>query len=173
MTDKQKNILKSALILFAEQGYAATSTSKVAKEAGVSEGLIFRHFENKEGLLNAIMELAKASAKREYEGVLSKSDPKAIIKGVIELPFNINKDQYLLWKLIYALKWQTETYDHSMSAPIKSALINAFDQLGYNDPSAEAETILLLIDGIATTVLLRKPNNQDAILKSLLGKYNV
>lgn len=173
MTDKQKNILKAALILFAEQGYAATSTSKVAKEAGVSEGLIFRHFENKEGLLNAIMELAKASAMREYAPIISTTDPKAIIRGVLEMPFNIGQDQYLLWKLIYALKWQTATYDHSMSAPIRTALIRAFRELRYDDPVAESETVLLLIDGIATAVLLRKPDNQPNILKSLLKRYNV
>ena len=173
MTDKQKNILKAALILFAEQGYAATSTSKVAKEAGVSEGLIFRHFENKKGLLNAIMVLAKASANREYAGVLSNTNPKEVIRGIIEMPFNISEDQYLLWKLIYTIKWQSETYDHSLSAPVKKALVDAFDQLGYDNPIAEAETILLLIDGIATAVLLRKPENQNAILESILNKYNV
>ena len=44
MTEKQENILKAALQLFAKEGFYATSTSKVAKLAGVSEGLIFRHF---------------------------------------------------------------------------------------------------------------------------------
>ena len=55
MTDKQLNILKIALQLFANEGFHATSTSRIAKEAGVSEGLIFRHFINKEGLLRAIL----------------------------------------------------------------------------------------------------------------------
>ena len=49
MTEKQEKIVQSALQLFAQEGYHATSTSKVAKHAGVSEGLIFRHFRNKDG----------------------------------------------------------------------------------------------------------------------------
>lgn len=37
--------------LFAEHGFTATSTRKVARAADVSEGLIFHHFGNKQGLL--------------------------------------------------------------------------------------------------------------------------
>ena len=44
---KKEQILNAALELFANDGFTATSTSKVAKRAGVSEGLIFRHFGNK------------------------------------------------------------------------------------------------------------------------------
>ena len=44
MTEKQESILQAALKLFATEGYASTSTNKVAKVAGVSEGLIFHHF---------------------------------------------------------------------------------------------------------------------------------
>jgi len=47
MTEKQERILETALSLFAKDGFSATSTSKVARDAGVSEGLMFRHFENK------------------------------------------------------------------------------------------------------------------------------
>lgn len=173
MTVKQENILKAALVLFAEQGYAATSTSKVAKAAGVSEGLIFRHFGNKEGLLNAIMEQAKEAAFKQYAPIFAKSDPKEVIRGVVELVFNAEEQHHPLWKLVYALKWQTETYDYSISKPIKTVLTDAFTKLGYDDPDAEAELMLIHIDGIALAVLLRKPNNLEAIKNSLLAKYNL
>ena len=52
MTEKQKEILNSALKLIAKQGFQATSTRSIAKEAGVSEGLIFRYFQNKKGSLS-------------------------------------------------------------------------------------------------------------------------
>ena len=54
MTNKKEKILLTALELFANEGFKSVTTSKIAKEAGVSEGLIFRHFENKKGLLNAL-----------------------------------------------------------------------------------------------------------------------
>ena len=44
---KKKIILETALELFSRNGYSTTSTAKIAKTAGVSEGLIFKHYENK------------------------------------------------------------------------------------------------------------------------------
>lgn len=55
LTEKQKGILKAATELFAEKGYAATSTSEIAKKAGVAEGTIFRHYKSKKDLLLKIV----------------------------------------------------------------------------------------------------------------------
>ena len=55
MTEKQQKILSSAQKLFALDGVAAVSTARIAKEAGVSEALIFRHFGNKQLLVNAVV----------------------------------------------------------------------------------------------------------------------
>ncbi len=62
MTDKKEKILQAALELFAEEGFKPTSTSKIAKKAGVSEGLIFSHFCNKDGLLQAIIKEGEEQA---------------------------------------------------------------------------------------------------------------
>jgi AcrR family transcriptional regulator len=53
---RRKEILKTALGLFAAQGFDATSTRQIAKEAGIAEGLIFHYFPTKAGLLTAILE---------------------------------------------------------------------------------------------------------------------
>lgn len=50
-TIKQRKIIEAGVKLFSEQGYANTSTAQIAKEAGVSEGLIFKSFKSKENLL--------------------------------------------------------------------------------------------------------------------------
>lgn len=55
LTEKQKGILAAATELFAEKGYAATSTSEIAKKAGVAEGTIFRHYKSKKDLLLTIV----------------------------------------------------------------------------------------------------------------------
>jgi AcrR family transcriptional regulator len=55
LTDKQKKIIVSAIESFAEKGYSATSTSEIAKKAGVAEGTIFRHYKTKKDLLLAIV----------------------------------------------------------------------------------------------------------------------
>ncbi|MEO1449273.1 MAG: helix-turn-helix domain-containing protein [Bacteroidota bacterium] len=171
MTEKQKNILEAALKLFAVDGYNATSTSKVAKAAGVSEGLIFRHFKNKEGLLNAILEEAHQYAKLAYADIILTEAPRELIMKALSLPFTYGKEHYEHWRLVYALKWQTNRYDETPYAPIKKALTAAFSELGYADPVAEAELIFILMDGAATAMLLHEPKNKMEILAALQKKY--
>jgi AcrR family transcriptional regulator len=55
LTDKQRKIIISAIESFAEKGFSATSTSEIAKKAGVAEGTIFRHYKTKKDLLLAIV----------------------------------------------------------------------------------------------------------------------
>ncbi|MRH43696.1 TetR family transcriptional regulator [Aquibacillus halophilus] len=54
LTEKKVNILVAAIEIFAEKGYSATSTSEIAKRAGVAEGTIFRHYDSKKDLLLGI-----------------------------------------------------------------------------------------------------------------------
>jgi AcrR family transcriptional regulator len=51
---KREAILAAALALFAERGFDGTSVPLVAKEAGVGAGTIYRYFESKEALVNAL-----------------------------------------------------------------------------------------------------------------------
>ncbi|MEI5908275.1 TetR/AcrR family transcriptional regulator [Bacillus spongiae] len=51
VTEKQRRIIEAAVEMFAENGYAATSTNQIAKRAGVAEGTIFRHYQTKKDLL--------------------------------------------------------------------------------------------------------------------------
>ncbi|AIE61621.1 TetR/AcrR family transcriptional regulator [Bacillus methanolicus] len=55
LTEKQKKIIIAAIESFSEKGYAATSTSEIAKKAGVAEGTIFRHYKTKKDLLVSIV----------------------------------------------------------------------------------------------------------------------
>ena len=53
--DRKQAILKAASHLFAERGFASTSTSAIAKKAGVAEGLIFHYFKTKQGIIINIL----------------------------------------------------------------------------------------------------------------------
>ncbi len=52
----KEKILASAIIKFKEQGYTGASMRLIAKGAGVSLGNVYRYFENKDALFNAIIE---------------------------------------------------------------------------------------------------------------------
>ena len=55
MPDGKRRILQAAVKLFAENGFHATSTATIAKEAGLSDAAMFKHFKNKDALLEAIL----------------------------------------------------------------------------------------------------------------------
>lgn len=173
MTEKQEKILYAALALFANEGYHAVSTSKIAKQAGVSEALIFRHFDNKEGLLAAIMQIAGEKAKQAYADVVMTTEPEEVIRKALTLPYTIPEKEYKMWRLVYALKWQTNKYDSSKNEPLRMALVNAFKKLGYKNPEAETEVVMILTDGAATAILLHEPDNKKEIVKALLTKYGL
>ncbi|MBO9998774.1 MAG: TetR/AcrR family transcriptional regulator [Cyanobacteria bacterium SID2] len=50
-TETRTRILKSARRLFARQGFEGTTTRALARDAGVAEGTLFRHFDNKKAIL--------------------------------------------------------------------------------------------------------------------------
>ncbi|MGF1537154.1 MAG: TetR/AcrR family transcriptional regulator [Elainellaceae cyanobacterium] len=47
----QTRIINKAQQLFSRRGYAGTTTRELAQSAGVAEGTLFRHFENKKAIL--------------------------------------------------------------------------------------------------------------------------
>jgi len=46
----EDKILNASIVLFSQKGFTAVTTKEIAKEAGVSEMTLFRHFESKHNL---------------------------------------------------------------------------------------------------------------------------
>jgi AcrR family transcriptional regulator len=53
--ERRRAIIEAAMPLFARQGFAGTTTKLIAREAGVSEALLFQHFPTKVELYRAIV----------------------------------------------------------------------------------------------------------------------
>ena len=70
---RKNAILKAAIFLFAERGFHATSTSAVAKMAGVAEGLIFHYFKNKEGIFLHILKEMMDAYIEEMGAIVEKA----------------------------------------------------------------------------------------------------
>lgn len=173
MTEKQQKIVDSALELFAKEGYHATSTSKVARHAGVSEGLIFRHFKNKEGLLEAILDEGERRIKLLFVDIVMENDPKEVIRKTLEMTSNIDESDYGFWKLQFKLKWELEVSGDEKMEPLKMALANAFQKLGYQSPELEAGLILLYIDGLGSAVLKGSSIDAKEMTQFIVKKYKL
>lgn len=172
MTDKQKSILESALTLFSEKGYSAVSTSLISKQANVSEGLIFRHFKDKQGLLNHLVSVWNDQFQVRITEISSIEKPEQRIQAVMEMPFLINESDFPYWKLVFSLRWQNSELISEYMLILKEMLEDALKELKYTDAVSEADLIMAYFDGFISTVVLR--NDQDLssrLLHTLKKKY--
>ena len=83
--NSRERILNSAIGLFSEKGFSATTTKQIAENAGVNEALIFRYFSNKSKLYSAIIK--------------EKIDEEPKIELPLEL-FKDTKDDYKIFRSI-------------------------------------------------------------------------
>jgi len=54
--ERYKQILRVAIELFSQRGFSGTTTKEIARAAGVSEAMVFRHFATKHELYHAILD---------------------------------------------------------------------------------------------------------------------
>lgn len=80
--ETRSRILDGASVLFAEQGYAASSISKIAKKAGVLPGSIYWAFESKEQIFAEVLKHAGNQWKEEFIAIqnVEISDIKSYTK---------------------------------------------------------------------------------------------
>ena len=171
MTARKERILKSSLELFTENGFHGTSTYGISQHAEVSEGLIFRHFKNKEGLGKAIVEYANEQLAMLYTPILNEVDAATVIRKSLELPFNMPKALLPYLKLRTKLEWELNLDNADHFAEVRTALTNAFTTLGYYQPAQEARVVEMLIEGTLAEVLKGKLADAEVLLAYFKTKY--
>ncbi len=70
--DRKNAIIRAVMPIFAQKGFHGTTTKELAKAAGVSEALLYKHFPSKEMIYNAIWEehLFEDENKLEVESII-------------------------------------------------------------------------------------------------------
>ena len=53
--ERQASLIQAATALFAKKGFNGTTTKEIAKAAGISEALVYKHFPTKHALYAAIL----------------------------------------------------------------------------------------------------------------------
>ena len=95
---KEEKIIETSIKLFNEDGFHGTSTSRIAKTAGVANGTLFQYFPTKENLVVS----AFISIKDELLEFLAEEEPgKSNIKQVLKSQFV----RSLVWALDHRAKF--------------------------------------------------------------------
>lgn len=74
---RREQLLDVAETLFAQQGYAGATTSQIARAAGVTEPIIYRHFKSKRDLFVALIERTGRRTLELWQRDLSDEDDPA------------------------------------------------------------------------------------------------
>jgi AcrR family transcriptional regulator len=179
MTVKKDTILQIALELFSNMGYANTSTNRIAKKAKVSEGLIFRHFTNKEGLLDAIVAIGTQSIDDYLLKMQNEMDSKKVISLAIEFPLNIMNENSAYWNLVTSLKYQSpeiaaKYHNSETFTRINKIIENAFTNLSYHNPEMETKYLFLSIMGLSS--MYKQNHNKEELVELvsfIKSKYQI
>jgi AcrR family transcriptional regulator len=72
---RREQVIASALALFCEQGYEATTTSDIARHAGVGQGTIYRYVSSKRDLLDLVFDSAVEEVLAALQPMLLADEP--------------------------------------------------------------------------------------------------
>jgi len=177
--ESMKKIMDAAFSLIAKQGYESTSIAQIAKEAGVSKGLMYNYFDSKEDLLEKLVNGAMSEGDKVIGELLSE-DPKVTLQNIFEWFFKELKERPEYWTLMTELTFRIGKFKfvHDMAtAKMKgytTFLTELLQQLNFPNSEGEAKLIGALFDGIAIQYLVIKEDYPLAEMEIfLIEKYCV
>lgn len=175
---KRVKIMNSALDLFAEKGFDATSINMIAKRACISKGLIYNYFESKEELIKIIIVDGFDKFLMEFDtnkdGILTDEE----FIHFINMTFEIIKNNFQFWKLYFmvvaqpaVLKFVEEKLMESVLSFI-NILSEYFESKGYDNPMAHARLFGAMLDGVSLNYMVDPDNFPvEEIKKIIIEKY--
>ncbi len=158
--DRRRHLVETAVKLFTEGSYRGTTTAEIARAAGVSEPILYRHFDSKRDLYIAAMDHVWSKAKALWEQVLLGSP--SVDAGLADIGrghFSVRDCKFQLAELwVQALGEATE--DPELRRHMKSHLREVHDFVAdtirrgqaegslHPDRDAEAEAWVFMAGGL-------------------------
>jgi AcrR family transcriptional regulator len=85
---RRRQILDAALACFDRRGLHATTTDDIVAEAGLSTGTIYRYFDSKDAIIEAIAAERHARERSLLAAALVGDDPRASLRSFLERYFD-------------------------------------------------------------------------------------
>jgi len=173
----RQKLVASALFLFARDGYTATSVRSIAEQAGVATGLLYSHFDGKEGLLRVVFEESMLDVRASF-AIADSAEPADRIAALIRGSVQIVREHLDFWRLGYAARTQpavlaalgpalTEWTD-SIVGTLRSYLSSA----GSLEPAMEAWALFGQIDGMCQHYALQPDRYPiEAVAEQVIARW--
>jgi len=100
--ERRQQLIDATMKCIARKGMGKTTLGDVAKEAGLSQGIVNLHFESKENLLNETLRYIADDYKSQFNRALEKSGPDAAdrLHALMELdlrPSILDRRKLAVW----------------------------------------------------------------------------
>ena len=162
--ERKALIFDVALHLFAEEGFHATSISKIAAKAGISKGLIYNYFESKDDLLKQLMfDLMDSSM--DMLGLTGKTElTKQGFIDLIDRSLEVVLSDVQHWKLYFAVIAQPYVLNNFMAEmmergqPMIKLYVDYFNKQNYDNPMTQLRYFSAVLDGVQMHILLDPDN---------------
>lgn len=175
--ESKQKIMDAAFQLVAKNGYEATSIAMIAREAGVSKGLLYNYFASKEEMIKALVFNAFEDGE-QIIGELITDDPRKTLQNLFEWFFKEMRERMDHWRLLTELTLKIEKFDfvHDLVTLKMNEYVHLIEaqlnQIGYEDALGEARMISALFDGMGIQALMvRKDYPLDEMERFLINKY--
>lgn len=126
--DRREQIIDAAMHIFAQKGFVRATNKDIAREAGITPGLIYHYFDSKEALLKAIIE---GRSPMRIINALPPQDlalpPEAFLRFIIMQVLSILEEENFI-QLIRVF-FPEVVYNPSIGSTISSALQQALNLL--------------------------------------------
>ncbi|HMC88653.1 MAG TPA: TetR/AcrR family transcriptional regulator [Gemmataceae bacterium] len=122
--DRKRQLLIHAKHLFVTLGYQNTTTEKIARAAGVSEPVLYRHFENKKALfLEVLQEIRAATLNRWHAETVHLTDPLAKLHRIADLYLGTTREHALEFRIMH--RTLIDTDDEEIAAFLQSFYLDS------------------------------------------------
>ena len=108
-SERKRQLLTHAKQLFVTLGYQNTTTEKIAGAAGVSEPVLYRHFESKKALfLEVLQEIRQATLERSQSEAAGLVDPLAKLHAIMDRYLGSTREHALEFRIMHRTLMETE-----------------------------------------------------------------
>lgn len=117
--DRKRQLLLHAKELFVTLGYQHTTTEKIAHAAGVTEPVLYRHFESKKALfLEVLQEIRQATHQRWLTETASIPDPLAKLHAIFNMYLGSTRAHAVEFRIMHRTLIEAE--DQEIAACLRS-----------------------------------------------------
>ena len=122
--ERKRQLLAHAKQLFVTLGYQNTTTEKIARAAGISEPVLYRHFESKKALfLEVLQEIREATLNRWYAETAELTDPLAKLHKIADLYLGTTREHALEFHIMH--RTLIDSDDEEIAAFLRSFYLDS------------------------------------------------